>query len=256
MTLPFSERAALCTHPLSKRLFTYIAEKRSNLALSADVTTAHQLLTLADQLGPQICVLKTHIDIVDDFTPELPKKLRNLAEKHHFILFEDRKFADIGNTVLQQYAGGIYRINDWAHLTNAHSLPGAGVIEGLQQAGASKGNGLLLLAQLSCKGNLIDPHYTEKTVDLALQYPDFVIGFISQKKLSDHPALVHMTPGIQLAAAGDSLGQQYNTPMHAIYECGSDIAIVGRGILQHPHPEQAAQQYREEAWTAYQRRMN
>jgi uridine monophosphate synthetase len=218
------------------------------------VTSAEELLELADTIGPHLCILKTHIDILDDFTPDVTKKLQKLANEHQFVIFEDRKFADIGNTVMQQYEGGVYKISDWAPLTNAHPLPGPGIIEGLQKVGQPKGNGLLLLANLSSAGNLIDEDYTKKTVELAYRYPEFVVGFICQKRLTDDPSFLHLTPGIQKQSKGDALGQQYNTPEYAIIERGTDVIIVGRGIIHDPNPKLAAQEYQALGWDAYQLR--
>lgn len=44
----FGERAEQHKHPLVKQLFLLAEEKKSNVVLSADVTTTEELLTLAD----------------------------------------------------------------------------------------------------------------------------------------------------------------------------------------------------------------
>jgi orotidine-5'-phosphate decarboxylase len=68
------------------------------------VTTSAALIALIHAVGPHICVLKTHIDILTDASPQLYTELRRLSAHYNFILFEDRKFADIGHTVSLQYA--------------------------------------------------------------------------------------------------------------------------------------------------------
>lgn len=41
--------------------------------------------------------LQTHIDIIENFDTTLVDRLTELSKKHDFLIFEDRKFADIGS---------------------------------------------------------------------------------------------------------------------------------------------------------------
>ncbi|MFH1781227.1 MAG: orotidine-5'-phosphate decarboxylase, partial [Patescibacteria group bacterium] len=219
-------------------------------SIAADLNTSQDILDLLDKIGPEICVAKLHVDVIDDFTPKFTDQLVKLKEKHNFLIFEDRKFADIGNTVKMQYAGGIYHIVDWADITNAHTVPGPGIIEGLQEVGESKGRGLLLLAEMTPEGTLAKGEYTKESIEMAKKYDDFVIGFITTKKLVDDPKFINFTPGVKFGGGGDALKQQYNTPQDAI-KGGSDVLIVGRGIYEADDPQAEAKKYKEEAWKAY-----
>ncbi|XP_072541081.1 uridine 5'-monophosphate synthase [Salminus brasiliensis] len=255
--LSYGARAALSgAHPLAARLLRLMEQKSSNLCVSADVTSAAELLELADLLGPLVCALKTHVDILQDFSPEVGVRLQELAEKHNFLIFEDRKFADIGNTVKHQYEGGVYQISSWAHIVNAHAVPGPGVVEGLRAVGQSLGRGCLLIAQMSSQGSLATAEYTQAVVKMAEGYPDFVFGFISGSKISSKPEFVHMTPGVQMQSGGDGLGQQYTSPDEVIRSKGSDIIIVGRGIVASADRLKAAEEYRKAGWEAYLSRLS
>ncbi|RDA93853.1 hypothetical protein CP533_6353 [Ophiocordyceps camponoti-saundersi (nom. inval.)] len=134
----YDARADAASHPLTRYLLRLMGLKASNLCLSADVSTARELLYIADKVGPSIVVLKTHHDMVSgwDFHPQTGTgaKLASLARKHGFLIFEDRKFGDIGNTVEMQYTAGSARIIEWAHMTNVNMVPGKASVTSLAKA--------------------------------------------------------------------------------------------------------------------------
>lgn len=251
----YTERAKLCSNPAAIRLLSLMDEKQTNLCVAADVITKKELLHLADLLGPEICVFKTHIDIVEDFDQDLVIQLQRLSEKHNFLIFEDRKFADIGKTVHLQYEKGVYHIADWAHITNAHTVAGPGSIEALKAIGLSKGRGLLVLAEMTPKGTLAKGDYTDASIEMAKAHRDFVIGFITTRQLVDDLTFINMTPGVQLAEGGDAFGQQFATPVTVITKNKSDIIIVGRGITGSADSLIEAKKYRKTGWQAYLNRI-
>ncbi|KAL8779473.1 MAG: hypothetical protein Q9213_006927 [Squamulea squamosa] len=135
---PFSVRAESESIPaMTSYLLSLISIKQSNLCISADVHSTSALLKLAEEVGDSICVLKTHADIIDDFSDRTIKGLQEIAKRKNFLIFEDRKFGDIGNTVQSQYTRGPLRIATWAHLTNAHLFPGPALISALHSASTS-----------------------------------------------------------------------------------------------------------------------
>jgi uridine monophosphate synthetase len=94
----FKDRASLPgTSPLAAYLLHLIAIKKSNLCLSADVSTTAELLAVAEEVGDSICLLKTHADIINDFSDRTVRDLREIAKRKRFLVFEDRKFGDIGS---------------------------------------------------------------------------------------------------------------------------------------------------------------
>ncbi|KAL8640316.1 MAG: hypothetical protein Q9226_008760, partial [Calogaya cf. arnoldii] len=94
---PFSVRAESESLPaLASYLLSLISIKQSNLCVSADVHTTSSLLKLAEEIGDSICVLKTHADIIDDFSDRTIKGLQEIAKRKNFLIFEDRKLGDIG----------------------------------------------------------------------------------------------------------------------------------------------------------------
>ena len=242
--LSYEQKLEVAEHSFAKKILEIAIEKKSNLIASADFITTKELLDFADFVGPHIVALKTHIDILNDFdADETILPLKDLATKHNFLLMEDRKFADIGNTQELQFSYGTYKISNWADLVTSHVIGGSKSLDCFMNVG------VVAILGMSSQGSLTDSHYREEALKVIENHPN-IIGCVAQNQISDN--LLLFTPGVNLSVAGDDKGQQYNSPEHVIINYGTDFIIVGRGIYKADEPEQEALRYKNEGWKAYQ----
>ncbi|WP_312823562.1 orotidine-5'-phosphate decarboxylase [Epilithonimonas sp.] len=242
--LSYEQKLEVAEHSFAKKILEIAIAKKSNLIASADFITTKELLDFADFVGPHIVALKTHIDILNDFdADETILPLKDLATKHNFLLMEDRKFADIGNTQELQFSYGTYKISNWADLVTSHVIGGSKSLDCFMNVG------VVAILGMSSQGTLTDSHYREEAMKVIENHLN-IIGCVAQNEISDN--LLLFTPGVNLSLAGDDKGQQYNSPEHVIKNYGTDFIIVGRGIYKSDEPEQEALRYKTEGWKAYQ----
>lgn len=242
---------------LTKQLELKMQEKKSNLVLSLDVDNQKDFFDILDKTAKHIVMLKTHIDILNDFDKGFVKKLKEYSVTHNFMIFEDRKFADIGNTVKKQYRNGIYKIKDWAQFITVHAIPGEGILQGLFNGVENRAS--FLLAKMSSKGNLMNDTYTRKVFNIGEKYANVVSGYICHANTKEELKLLKnkipkgqlmLMPGVKLQAGSDATGQQYTTVEDAM-QGGADCIIVGRGIIEADDIEKTAIEYKERAWKNY-----
>ncbi len=238
----YEEKLTYIQHPEAQRILEIALQKKSNLIASADLTTSQELLQFANDIGDAIVALKLHIDIISDFTENTIVELQKIAKDKNFLLFEDRKFADIGNTQKLQFEKGIFTIKNWADMVTAHMIAGKDSLKAFGETG------VVAIVQMSSKGTLTDSYYVTKALEVA-EMSENVFAVVAQSKAPK--GLLLFTPGVNLSSKGDNIGQQYNTPERVFSEFYTDFIIVGRGIYQSENPSEAAKQYREEGWNAY-----
>ena len=162
-----------------------VVEKQTLVVLAADLDNTVELVQLINEVGPHIAALKTHVDMVEDYTKESWQEVVEAANAHNLLLFEDRKFADIGR-VSQTQMGGVYDIRSWADIVTAHRISGPDIVDGIAAGwdDVQRIGGIFLLAQMSSRGNLLTDSYTDETIVTGASSPH-VMGYIGNGSSPD-----------------------------------------------------------------------
>ena len=254
----WGDRWTSSTSDIARKYMEVAFRKQSLVCLAADRRTMAGLFELIDSVGPYLAALKTHVDLIDDWTPEAWSDFCDRARAADLLIFEDRKFADIGKISRDQMAG-VYDIRSWSDLVTAHLISGPDIVDGLQAGwdDVGRSGGVLLLAQMSSRGNLLTANYTDEVVAKGKSHPG-VFGFIGngsspedlvELRLKVGSEKLIWTPGVNLTVGDGEMGQRYGHPRDAVL-AGSDCIIVGSGIHRSNNPTESAKQYAQSSWNA------
>ncbi|AWU46083.1 orotidine-5'-phosphate decarboxylase [Blattabacterium punctulatus] len=245
--ISYEEKKEKIYHPIGKKLIDIALKKKTNLIFSADLIHSKKILELVNLIGDQICGLKLHVDIISDFSFSFISFLKKISLKKKFLLFEDRKFCDVGTTNYLQLHHGIHKISSWADVITVHVLAGSKSIENLN---IPSNIGLITISEMSSYGRLSDDNYIRKALNISLKNSK-VIGTVAQRKVDNR--LLLFTPGIHFS---DSIknykGNNYIHPNQAFIKKNCDFIIVGKAIYQSDNPKIVAENYRKAGWIAYE----
>ena len=238
--LDFMERSKLKLGKFED-ICNLIEKRRTNLVVSLD-TDAVILLGLANTLGSSVLAFKLHLDTLVGTSVEWFSQLRELKEKYKFLVIEDRKYADIGNTVYQQMLNGLPR--GLIDLVTVHAIAGESTLQGVRKFNQITGEsiGVIMVTEMSSNGVRLN-EYTNYAIKLGMENSDLVVGFVGQTRSElVGPEYLWFTPGVSTTKKSDHLGQRYRDPMTCML-LGSDLLIVGRDITQAADPVKKCNYY-------------
>lgn len=189
-------------------------------------------------------------------------RLKALAEKHNFLLFEDRKFVDFHTAGMNQLFNSPFQILEWADLISATTFIGQGCVRALTHVIEDGGHnvGVILLAEAATAGGVAHSAFTKDCVRVAKEFPKTVLGFIALGKPTDDDEtdLLTFATDVDLHSRRDGYIMKCQTPLEAIQR-GADVLFVGKPFWtnmgnpwQHPYElTQAAVLYKDAGWNAH-----
>ena len=213
-------------------------KKETNLILSVDNPDIDTFKHIVSQCGEHIFALKIHLDIFPETERE---SIRNFIikqkKKDNFLVIEDRKFSDICKTNIQQMKA--LKIITYADIVICHGIAGFEFIKYCSLP-------VLVVAQLSCKNNLINTEYTKQCVFEASKNKN-IIGFISQENLG-YNKCIYCKPGVRLDKLNNINNEDDYDQKYSGLTSGIDFYIVGRGITNFKNPLEMAKHYKKVLW--------
>jgi len=242
-------------HQLRVALIDLMIQKKSTLCLSLDYSSWEKCKTLIEECGEYIVMVKVHVELFEDYTPNFGKEIKELAKQHKFFVMEDRKCADVDNISFRQMMGGYFKIDEWASFVTIHGLTFKSCIDYYTRKfkGCSYPSNVspVVVAQMNSIDNLFNEDYTKKCIDILEEYTESSPLIICQS-MPEVLDRLKATPGVVLENTDLVEGRAYRSVETAIEVDGNHIIIVGSAIIFDENPADMARQFAEKSWQSFE----
>lgn len=217
------------------KLTKIIKTKETSLCLSLDIfdnwTKAMELL---DELGPYICMVKTHEDLTEGFQSSV---VSDLAKKHNFLIMEDRKLVDVPKISIKK----LEEIETWAHcvtvMINNYS--------DIKNHYANPNNiELIGVCEMNTQNSL-------PLVNTSEPLPENLFTIVSQSSYKKRDDLLKLTPGVVESTEDVKGNNRYRTIEQAMFFDKNEIVIIGSNILNDPCPLEKTKKCAQLSWYYY-----
>lgn len=253
----WEERLEVTDKPLLRKLFRIMIDKQSNLCVAVNFKTIQEVLHFVDVAGKHIVMLKVQCHRMKGDSEENLRLLSFKKKQHNFLIFVDHKFNDTGETTKSVYESQYVRYADLvtvAPFLPALSDPYRAIDLAIQETelDADEHRGCIAVCEVSYAGVSQSNEDSRARLACATASPACV-GIVAQElQVSDYYNMIKLTPGVHIGKKSDGLGQNWKHPSD-VMALGSDIIIVGRGIVSEPEDrwEEVSRCYREISYSAY-----
>lgn len=253
---------SLLSSAFNKNLLTIIKEKKTSLCLSLDVATWNIGKHILEKCAPFICMVKLHLDLIQDWNSTATTELIAMSKKHHFLIMEDCKLDDTPPIIEKKVYGGHYKYGNWVDAITMNCLNFSANHEivcrsGLQKRDKSSVLTVIPVGQYNVSSSLVNKELSHRFLEQLNSQKDerFKCNTVIQQTLfKTENQFLRMTPGVvekedDLIFLENKL--KYRTIEDAMLKDRNHIVIIGSNILEDDNIEEKCKQCAVKTWNHF-----
>ena len=234
-------------HKLKSTLLDLIYTKKSNLCLSLDTRTWEQGKKILDECGEYVVLVKTHVELYDDYCPNFYKEIREYAAKYAFFVMEDRKLSDINRINWDIMTKSYFNLDNWANFITIQGLTAETSLRYYKEKCDGRNHVNIcpvVVAQMSSKDTSFSEEYVNYCVNI-INSDDFYSPLVICQDLPQIKNRIKCTPGVCLEGRSEFENNNYRSVDKSMLEQQNHIIIVGSDIIYNDNPGDTAKEYAE-----------